>query len=363
MKYVDEFRDRRIISRLAEEISDAVDLSHTYNFMEVCGTHTMSIFRFGLKDILPVNINLISGPGCPVCVTPNDYIDKAIWLANQKNVIVATFGDMVRVPGSRSSLEKERSRGAHVKIVYSSIDALELARKNPDQEIVFLGIGFETTIPTVAQSIIIARKEKVGNYSVLCGHKTMPEALKLLAGDENLKVDGFLLPGHVSAIIGAKPYEFLAKTFKKRCVIAGFEPIDIMQSILMLIEQKKPDIAIQYTRIISKTGNKLAQESIRKVFEKTSSSWRGLGVIEKSGLKIKKEFRAFDAEVKFNPKILPGKDNLGCICGDVLKGIKTPLECKLFGRLCIPENPVGACMVSSEGACAAYYKYRAKENG
>ena len=357
MKYIDEFRDRRLIDKMARQIRDTVDDGRAYNFMEVCGTHTMAIFRFGLRDILPGNINLISGPGCPVCVTPNEFIDKAIALARRKEIIIATFGDLFKVPGSRSSLEKERSRGRVIKMVYSSIDALELAKKYTDKEVVFLGVGFETTAPTVAQSIIAARKARIKNYSVLCGHKTMPEALKALTEDPGLVIDGFLLPGHVSAIIGVKPYGFLPRRLK-RCVITGFEPLDILQAILMLLKQKSPKVEIQYTRIINKNGNAIARRAMMKVFEKAHSAWRGIGEIKDSGLNIKKEFSNFDAESKFKPKIAPVKVNKACICGDVIKGVKTPLDCRLFGRMCNPERPVGACMVASEGTCAAYYKYR-----
>jgi len=357
MKYVDEFRDKTLIDKLAGEIRAAVEPDRAYNFMEVCGTHTMNIFRFGLKDILPKNIRLISGPGCPVCVTPNEFIDKAVWLANRDGVIIATFGDMFKVPGSRSSLEREKALGAHIKMVYSSIDALSLAKRSADKEVVFLGIGFETTAPTVAQSILTAKKEKVNNYSVLCGHKTMPEALKVLAEDKSVNIDGFLLPGHVSAIIGRKPYEFLAGRFGKRCVIAGFEPVDILQAILMLIRQKAPKVDIQYTRIINKSGNTLAQKTTGKVFEKIKSMWRGIGIIEGSGLKIRDEFSEFDAESKFNPKAELPREDKGCFCGQILRGLKTPLDCRLFGKICKPEHPVGACMVSSEGTCAAYYRY------
>ena len=357
MKYIDEFRNRGLIEKVACEIRRRVDRNRVYNIMEVCGTHTMSIFRYGLKNLLPNNINLISGPGCPVCVTPNEFLDKAIELANRKGVIIATFGDMFRVPGSFSSLEKEKARGKDIKMVYSSTDALELARKNPSKEIVFLGIGFETTIPTVAQSILMANRENLKNYSVLCGHKTMPAVLKTLVEDKDLAVDCFILPGHVTAIIGVEPYRFLAKKYKKRCVAAGFEPFDIIQAILMLVTQKTPRVDIQYNRVISKAGNTLAEEIIKKVFEETDSVWRGIGVVKKSGLKIIKNFGDFDAEKKFKPKRGKAGENKGCICGEVLKGVSTPLDCKLFGKLCKPENPVGTCMVSSEGTCAAYYKY------
>ena len=358
MKYVDEFRDRRLIEKIAGQIRRAIDPDRAYNIMEVCGTHTMSIFRFGLRDILPSNIRLISGPGCPVCVTPNEFIDKAIAIANMKDVIVATFGDMLKVPGSRSSLEKEKASGCDIRIVYSSLDALQIARKNPSKKIVFLGIGFETTAPTVAQSLIMAKEKRLKNYSVLCGHKTMPEVLEALVSDKTIKADAFLLPGHVSAIIGVKPYEFLSKVYKKRCVISGFEPIDIMQSILMVVKQVKPKVEIQYNRIIEKNGNVLARKSIARAFEKCPSVWRGIGRVRKSGLKIRRSYKEFDAEVKFKPRIEEPKNNTKCFCGYILKGLKTPRDCPSFGKACTPENPAGACMVSSEGTCAAYYKYR-----
>lgn len=369
MKYVDEFRDRRLIDKVADEIRRTVDVNRTYNIMEVCGTHTMSIFRFGLRDILPKNINLISGPGCPVCVTPNEFLDKAIAVANMKDTIIATFGDMIKVPGSVSSLEKEKAKGSNIKIVYSSLDALDIARKNPKKEIVFLGIGFETTVPTVAQSILIAKREGLKNYSVLCGHKTMPEALKTLVSDgtinpvrnyeisNGINVDGFLLPGHVSAIIGAGPYKFLSSIYRKHCVISGFEPLDIMQSILMLLTQKKPEVEIQYKRIINEAGNGLAQKTMDKIFEKSPSVWRGIGMVEDSGLKIRKDYKSFDAEEKFRLKTEGSKENLRCLCGYILKGVKIPYDCRLFAKVCTPENPAGACMVSSEGTCAAYYRY------
>ena len=358
MKYVDEFRSRTLIDKVAKEIRNSIDENRTYNIMEVCGTHTMSIFRYGLKDILPENIRLISGPGCPVCVTPNSFLDKAIYLSKLKDVIIATFGDMLKVPGSFSSLEKERANGAAIKTVYSTTDAVALAKRNAKKNVVFLGIGFETTAPTIAQSILTAKREKIRNYSVLCGNKTMPEVLEVLTKDSGSAIDGFLLPGHVSTIIGVKPYEFLAKRYGKRCVVAGFEPLDIMQAVLMLISQKAPAVEIQYTRIVGRLGNKLAQNSIKKVFRKCSSDWRGIGAVKDSGLAIKDEFASFDAETIFNPKPRPSRDDKGCMCGQILRGAKTPLECALFSRACTPENPIGACMVSGEGTCAAYYKYK-----
>ncbi len=357
MKYVDEFRDKASAEKLAGLIREEADPRRTYSIMEVCGTHTMSIFRFGLKGLLPKNIKLISGPGCPVCVTANDYIDKAIALSDLKNVIIATFGDVLRVPGSYSTLEHARSLGRDIRMVYSSMDALDMAGRNPDKEIVFLGVGFETTAPTVAVSILDAKKKRVDNYSVLCGHKTMPEVLQSLTKERELDVGAFLLPGHVCAITGPAPYQFLSKIHKKRCVIAGFEPIDILQGILMLIRQRVPKVEVQYTRVIEARGNAIARRIVSRVFEKTSSVWRGMGVIKRSGLKIRKEFSRFDAEAKFNIKVKSSKEDHRCICGDVLKGVKTPLDCRLFGKACTPDKPVGACMVSSEGTCAAYYRY------
>lgn len=357
MKYIDEFRSRRLIDLFVKRIRKANGENRVYNFMDVCGTHTMNIARFGLKDILPKNINLISGPGCPVCVTPNSFLDKAIALANLKDVIVVTFGDMLRVPGSYSSLEKERAKGRPVRIVYSSVDALDIAKKNPEKNVIFLGIGFETTAPTVAASILKAKMERINNYSVLCGHKTMPEVLRALVNDKKLHIDGFILPGHVSAIIGPRPYRFLAKIYKKRCAIAGFEPLDILQAVLMLLTQEEPRVEVQYTRVMSKDGNPVAREMIAKVFRKSDAVWRGIGLVRNSGLKIRKRFSDFDAESRYRLKIKTAVEKKGCICGDVLRGLKTPLECRLFDRICNPENPVGSCMVSSEGTCAAYYRY------
>lgn len=360
MKYIDEFRDRRLIAKVAGEIRKAADPRRSYSFMEVCGTHTMAIFRFGLRALLPRNIRLISGPGCPVCVTPNDYLDTAIALARTGGVTIATFGDMMRVPGSRSSLELERSRGASIKAVYSTLDAIEIARRHPESQVVFLGIGFETTAPTVAASIIAAKRQGIRNYSVLCGHKTMPEVMEALLKDGDVAVDGFLLPGHVSVVIGTRPYAFLARRYGKRCVVSGFEPLDIMQSILMLLRQAKPNVEIQYSRLIGKGGNARARRIMGWVFEKASSDWRGIGRVKDSALAIRREFSAFDAAKRFRIRIPKAVEPRGCICGAVLKGVKTPPECGLFGRVCTPAHPVGSCMVSAEGTCAAYYTYGAQ---
>lgn len=358
MRYVDEFRDRKLVARVAAEIRKEADPSRTYRFMEVCGTHTMSIFRYGLRDLLPPAIVLISGPGCPVCVTPAGYFDKAIWLARRPGITVAAFGDLFRVPGSRSSLEAARARGASVAMVYSTLDALALARRHPGRQVVFLGVGFETTIPTVAQAVIQAGREGLRNFSVLCGHKTMPAVLASLAASREVAVDGFLLPGHVSAVTGSRPYGFLAKRYGKRCVIAGFEPLDILQAILMLIRQERPAVEIQYTRIIDSCGNPLARKAIARVFQPSAAEWRGIGRVEESGLVIRKAYTFFDAESRFRPRPPAAREPRGCLCGAVLKGVKLPPDCPLFGKRCVPGHPVGACMVSTEGTCAAWFKYR-----
>lgn len=357
MKYIDEFRNRTLTSKLISRIHSVADESREYRYMEVCGTHTMAIFKYGLRELLPRNIRLISGPGCPVCVTPLKYLDRAIAIAGLPKVIITTFGDMLRVPGSSSTLENERAGGKHIKVVYSTDDALDIANRNTDKEVVFLGVGFETTVPTVAASIMSAAKQGIHNYSVLCAHKTMPEALGAIMAHRDVRIDGFLLPGHVSAITGMKPYGFLAKRYGAGCVAAGFEPVDMLQAILMLMEQKIPIVEVQYKRIVDPLGNRLARKTIEKVFEKSSSEWRGIGKLKNSGLRIRKEFSRFDASLKFRVKTARPREDKSCICGAVLKGIKTPVDCKLFGKTCTPANPVGSCMVSSEGTCAAYYKY------
>jgi hydrogenase expression/formation protein HypD len=358
MKYIDEFRDRKLVSALAAKIRVAAGLApRECVIMEVCGTHTMSVFKFGLRDLLPANVRLVSGPGCPVCVTPNSFLDKAIALARLKGVAIATFGDMMRVPGSWSSLMEAKAFGCDIRVVYSSTDALDIARKNRRKDVIFLGVGFETTVPTVASSIIAAKDEGITNYSVLCAHKTMPAALRVLAAARDMHVDGFLLPGHVSVIIGSRPYEFLSRRYGKRCAIAGFEPTDILEAIYLILSQKKPKVDVEYSRLITKDGNKSARKGIAKVFEEADAEWRGIGNVKGSGLAIRKGFSAFDADKRFDIRVASAKEDKRCMCGDVLKGVKTPLECRLFGRACTPEHPVGACMVSSEGTCAAYYKY------
>ncbi|WP_415853193.1 hydrogenase formation protein HypD [Thermoanaerobacter kivui] len=343
----------------AKEIIDILNPGMQFNIMEVCGSHTMAISKYGLRQILPKNIRLISGPGCPVCVTAQNEIDSVIELAN-KNVVIATFGDLIRVPGNKSSLQAERAAGKDVKVFYSPLDALEYAEKNPSKEVVFIGIGFETTIPTVAVTIKEAEEKNIKNYSVYCLHKTMPEALRALL-EGGSKVQGFLLPGHVSAITGSKIYKFLAEEFGVGGVISGFEALDILMSIIMLLKNyKSPSIEIQYKRVVREEGNVEAQKIIEEIFEPCDSTWRGLGEIKGSGLKIKDKYKDFDAALKFDIKPIREEIEIkGCRCGDVLKGNIYPNECPLFGRVCTSENPVGPCMVSSEGSCAAFYKYGA----
>ena len=328
--------------------------------MEVCGTHTMAISRYGLRQLIPENINLISGPGCPVCVTSASDIDLIIEISRQYDVSVFTFGDMFRVPGTESSLYNERSRGRDIKICYSPADVLNFAKNNPDKKVIFIAIGFETTIPLTSVIVKRAYKENIDNFFIYNIHKLVPEALELLLVDKEVKIDAFLCPGHVSAIIGSKPYLFIARDYHIPCVISGFEPLDILESIGMIAKQVKEgrsEVEIQYKRVVREEGNPTAVKSIYEVFEKSDSTWRGLGNIPESGLKLKEKFLKFDAKSNFPVKEINSREPPGCECGNVLKGIKKPTECKLFLKVCRPENPVGPCMVSSEGSCGAYYKY------
>jgi len=333
---------------------------HKINIMEVCGTHTMAISRYGLRQLIPESINLISGPGCPVCVTPAGDIDSIIEIAGKYEVSIFTFGDILRVPGSKSSLYNERSEGKDINICYSPADALDFAKNNPERKVIFIAIGFETTIPLTSVIIKRAYREKINNFYIYNTHKLIPEALELLLLDKEVEIDAFLCPGHVSAIIGSKPYNFIAEDYHIPCVISGFEPIDILESIATIIRQINKDISevdIQYKRVVKEEGNPTAVKLIYEVFDKSDSVWRGLGNIPGSGLKLKKKFLKFDAKTYFPVKRFKSREPAGCECGDVLKGIKKPAECRLFSKICKPENPVGPCMVSSEGSCAAYYKY------
>ena len=360
MNYQDEFRDRELAVGLAERIRRlTAGRLRPMTIMEVCGTHTMAIYQYGLRTLLPPDARLISGPGCPVCVTPNDYLDRALAIARLPDVTVITFGDMLRVPGSRSSLMEERARGADVRIAYSPLDAVAVAEKNPERRIVFLGVGFETTAPTIAGSILAARSRGVGNYFVLAAHKTIPGPMSLLAEDPELAIDGYLCPAHVSAIIGVDAYRPLAERGIP-CVVTGFEPADVLQGVEMLARQVmegRHEVENQYRRVVSREGNRKAQEIIRRLFVPADAAWRGIGVIPGSGLAIAPEFREYDAEVMIPVIVEASVEHSGCRCGEILRGKVSPGDCPLFGGVCTPESPVGACMVSSEGTCAAAYKY------
>ena len=328
--------------------------------MEVCGTHTVAIARAGIKKVLPKTIRLISGPGCPVCVTHQADIDRAIEIAQIENVIMATFGDMMRVPGNKMSFENIKARGKDVRIVYSCLDALEIARDNPQKKVVFMGIGFETTSPTVAATLIKARKQRIENFFVLSNFKLIFPALAVLACSKQVQIDGFILPGHVSVITGSRFYEPIAKSYKKACVITGFEEHDILKGIKRLIEQVRQQrykVEIEYKRAVRKEGNVQARRILFSVFEPCPAQWRGLGLIKRSGLKLRQEYKNFSAEKEFKIKLPKTVEPKGCLCGEVLQGIKSPRDCRLFKKVCTPQNPVGPCMVSSEGTCAAYYKY------
>lgn len=331
-----------------------------FTIMEVCGTHTVAIAKNALRELLPPTVRLVSGPGCPVCVTDSGDIDRYLYLAAQTNVITATFGDMIRVPGTEKNLQQLRAEGADVRVVYSTQDALTLARQNPDKEVVFLGIGFETTVPTVAVSLEIAKREGIKNYSVLSMHKVVPPVLKLLAEDKELVVDAFLDPGHVCSVIGIEPIEFMAKDYRKPGVVTGFEALDILEGIAMLLKQRaegRSEIEIQYHRVAKAEGNPHARRFIESVFEPVDTFWRGMGLIPKSGLGIKKDYSAWDAARKFSLPVFKSPETPGCRCGEVLKGRINPNQCPMFGGHCTPMKPVGPCMVSTEGSCAAYYRY------
>ncbi len=332
--------------------------------MEVCGTHTQSISRYGLRKLLPENVKLISGPGCPVCVTPSSYIAHSIELAKKGNIIV-TFGDLMRIKVFDTSLEKEKALGAEIIAVYSPLDALKIAKENRDKNVIFLAIGFETTIPSICVTVEKAKKEKLKNFKILSAHKIIPPPLKILAKDENLKIDGFICPGHVSVIIGARAYDFLPERFGKGAVISGFSINDILSSIKELIKMKienSPKNINNYKRVVKDEGNIEAKKLIATFFEREDTEWRGFGIIKQSGLKLKKRWEDFDAG-KIKVEFEKPEEIKGCKCGEVLRGIISPKECPLMGKVCTPENPVGACMVSSEGSCSAYYKYERQLDG
>ena len=353
------FRDPALAKTLVRAIENH-NVTRDINLMEVCGTHTVSIARAGIKSILPDNIHLISGPGCPVCVTANADIDKVIAITRAPNVVLTTFGDMTRVPGSSSSLLAEQAKGADVRIVYSPLDALKIAQENEDKQVVFVGVGFETTTPLIAATIKRADALGLENFSVLVAHKNMPGALEEIVSDDKVQVDGLILPGHVSVVIGTKPYVFLAEKHHIPGVVTGFEPVDILRGIEMLVSQianGEAKIENAYSRAVEESGNGAAMATINEVFDVCDAEWRGLGVIAGSGYKIKSEYEKFDSWKRFDFEVERTVEPKGCKCGKVLRGIIPPSECPLFRKVCTPENPVGPCMVSSEGSCAAYFRY------
>jgi hydrogenase expression/formation protein HypD len=351
--------DKNITRELADELK-TYPLESGVSIMEVCGTHTTEYFRTGVKDLFPAGLRLVDGPGCPVCVTPNEFLDRAIAVGKESGVVITTFGDMMKVPSSYSSLSAEKAGGMKVEVIYSPMDAVELAEKNPEKEVVFLSVGFETTAPAEAVSVIEAKKRNIKNYSILPGNKLTTPAVKALLDAREAKIDGFILPGHVSAVIGADAWKFIAEEYGKPCVVAGFEDHDLIRGTLTLLHliKKHDNILInEYKRVVRDRGNEKAQEIMFSVFHQGDSLWRGIGLIPGSGLFLKDEFADFDASKKFNVTVPPAKAAKGCRCGELLRGLILPEECQLFGKACVPEKPVGPCMVSSEGPCAAYYKY------
>ena len=359
------FRDPELGRALVERIANAAPAAleacgGRVKLMEVCGTHTVALARNGIRSVLPEGVELISGPGCPVCVTANEDIDAVIALSRIPDVILTTFGDMIRVPGSTSSLMREKASGADVRVVYSPLDALRVARENPDRQVVFVGVGFETTTPLIASCVKRAKGEGLGNFSVYTAHKTVPPALDVLVNADEVEISAFILPGHVSTIIGVKPYEFLAERYNVPGTVMGFEPIDLLAGIerlLLQLASGNATIANEYKRCVADEGNTDAQQIIAEVFEPCDAKWRGIGAIAGSGLKLRGAYAAFDARAKFEPEVEPTIEPKGCRCGDVLRGCIAPGECPLFARACSPEHPIGPCMVSSEGSCAAHYKY------
>ncbi len=375
MKYADEFRDPAKAKKLLAAIDDAVARTGAtpekpLHIMEICGGHTHAIFRYGLDKLTSNSIEFIHGPGCPVCVLPMSRVDDCLDIAERPEVIFTTFGDAMRVPGTRGSLMQAKARGADIRMVYSPLDALELARRNPDREVVFFGLGFETTMPSTALTVQQAAKEDQDNFSIFCNHILVPPPIKALLDDPDMKLDGFVGPGHVSMVIGTSPYDFIAEDYGKPIVVAGFEPLDLLQSVLMVVEQiadGRAEVENQYARVVPNNGNPAAQAAIDDVYTpRDAFDWRGLGEIDRSGVKIREKYVAYDAEEKFHVGYGAGKTSgremqleclEGCRCGDVVKGMIKPWDCPKFGLDCTPDNPLGALMVSSEGACAAYHLY------
>jgi hydrogenase expression/formation protein HypD len=361
MRYVEEFRDAELGRALAGEILAAVDPARHYKIMEVCGGHTHSIYKYGIDGLLPANVELVHGPGCPVCVIPMGRVDDGIAIASQPDVIFTCFGDMLRVPGSEQSLLDAKARGADVRIVYSPLDALRIAKQNPERPVVFFAIGFETTAPSTALTLKRAKAEDVRNFSVMCSHVTIVPPLRALLESPDLRLDGFIGPGHVATVVGARPFQFLAEQYGKPVAISGFEPLDLLQSVLMVLRQlaaNRAEVENQYARVVPWEGNLRALEVMGEVFAlRPHFEWRGLGFISQSALRISDAYAEWDAELRFAVPGVRVADPKACQCGEVLKGVIKPWECKVFGTACTPERPIGTCMVSPEGACAAYYNY------
>ncbi|GGX71609.1 hydrogenase formation protein HypD [Streptomyces minutiscleroticus] len=361
MRYVDEYRDAGKARALAARIAELCDPGRTYTFMEVCGGHTHTIYKHGIEDYLPDNVRLVHGPGCPVCVIPMGRVDDALHIAGQPDVIMTSFGDMMRVPGGSASFLDAKAAGADIRMVYSPLDALKIARRNPGRRVVFMAIGFETTTPSTAMTVLRAADEGLDNFSVFCNHVTIIPAIKAILDSPDLRLDGFIGPGHVSTVIGCRPYEFIAAEYGRPLVVAGFEPLDILQSIHLLLTQlaeNRVAVENQYGRVVPWDGNGKALRVLSQVMEvRPHFEWRGLGFISHSALRLREAYAAYDAERLFD---LPGvqvADPKSCQCGEVLKGVLKPWQCKVFGTACTPETPIGTCMVSSEGACAAYYNF------
>ena len=366
MKYIQEFRDPEKAKFLLQGIEHLTQqLNATaekpIRLMEVCGGHTHTIFKFGLEELLPKGIDLIHGPGCPVCVLPMNRVDDCVSIAEREDVILTTFGDAMRVPGSRKSLLQAKAAGQDIRMVYSPMDALQLARDNPERNVVFFGLGFETTMPSTAFTVLQAKAEQIPNFFLFCNHITIIPTLRAILADSDLRLDGFIGPGHVSMIIGTEGYDFIASEHRKPFVVAGFEPLDILQSVWMLLkqfEEQRCEVENQYRRVVPTQGNLAAQQAMDQVFQlREQFEWRGLGSIPESGVEMRPEFADFDAEKVFTVRDVPVVDPAECQCGEVLKGRLKPWQCQVFGKSCTPDNPIGALMVSSEGACAAYYNY------
>jgi hydrogenase expression/formation protein HypD len=361
MRFVDEYRSGDLAKSLAEKIIELVEPGRHYKFMEVCGGHTHSIYKHGVEDLLPDEIELVHGPGCPVCVIPMGRQDDAISIAERPEVIFTTFGDMMRVPATKGSLLDAKARGADVRMVYSPLDALKIARENPDREVAFFAIGFETTTPSTALTLKRAQAEKIENFALFCNHVTIIPAIRAILDSPDLRLDGFIGPGHVSTVIGLRPYRFIAGDYGKPVVVSGFEPLDVLQGVYMILRQLRDgrsEVENQYSRVVRDEGNPLALKVIAETMElRTTFEWRGLGFISQSALKLREGFADWDAEVRYEIPGVRVADPKACQCGEVLKGVIKPWECKVFGTACTPDHPIGTCMVSSEGACAAYFNY------